>query len=200
MTAVNWGRVSRPAFTAAGDAAVWRDDGQTASIFNIFSTCAARCALAHCTRLLLRCPRPGEVPSWHLPGDGQCADCPHGDLATALRRHEPAAECQCSDAVRSARRSAGWEIEYRGKKRRCTPGAGGAGRRRFARGRAGGAPSATAPANTSPCRRRANDGAALHLAAARLTLAREPPASNFFWAPVSVLTRADLQRGRFPIW
>lgn len=46
----------------------------------------------------------------------------------------------------------------------------------------------------------ANDGAALHLAAALNAREGADRASNFFWAPVSVLTRADGSEERFPIW
>ncbi|MGF1381985.1 FGGY family carbohydrate kinase [Klebsiella pneumoniae] len=44
----------------------------------------------------------------------------------------------------------------------------------------------------------ANDGAALHLAAALNAREGTDRASNFFWAPVSVLTRADGSEERFP--
>ena len=44
----------------------------------------------------------------------------------------------------------------------------------------------------------ANDGAALHLAAALNAREGADRASNFFWAPVSVLTRADGSEERFP--
>ncbi len=44
----------------------------------------------------------------------------------------------------------------------------------------------------------ANDGAALHLAAAFNAREGADRASNFFWAPVSVLTRADGSEERFP--
>ncbi|HID4387358.1 TPA: FAD-binding protein, partial [Klebsiella pneumoniae] len=43
-----------------------------------------------------------------------------------------------------------------------------------------------------------NDGAALHLAAALNAREGADRASNFFWAPVSVLTRADGSEERFP--
>ncbi len=44
----------------------------------------------------------------------------------------------------------------------------------------------------------ANDGAALHLAAALNAREGADRASNFFWAPVSVLTRGRRQRGALP--
>ncbi len=44
----------------------------------------------------------------------------------------------------------------------------------------------------------ANDGAALHLAAALNAREGTDRASNFFWAPVSVLTPGRRQRGALP--
>lgn len=40
-------------------------------------------SLAHCTRLLLRYARDRVKYPRVPPGDGQCADCPHGDYGAA---------------------------------------------------------------------------------------------------------------------
>ena len=145
MTAVNWGRVSRPAFTAAGDAAVWRDDGQPRR-YSTFSRHAPLAALhAHCTRLLLRYARDRvKYPRGTRPAMGNALIARMA--TTALRKGmnlrlnvNVLALCEAQGAVH------GVEIEYQGQRERCTPGAGGAGRRRLRRGRAGGALSATYP-------------------------------------------------------
>ncbi len=200
MTAVNWGRVSRPAFAAAGDAAVWRDDGQPRR-YSTFSRHAPLAApLAHCTRLLLRYARDRvKYPRGTRLAMGNALVARMA--TTALRKGmslrlnvNVLTLCEAQGAVR------GVEIEYQGQERRCTPDAG------WCWPQAGFAAGALAARYRPHTREHftmsppANDGAALHLAAALNAREGTDRASNFFWAPVSVLTRADGSEERFPIW
>ncbi len=64
MTVVNWGTRFATCVHAAGDAAVWRDDGQPRrySTFSRHAPLAALPGPLHPAAAALR-PRPGEVPS-----------------------------------------------------------------------------------------------------------------------------------------
>ncbi len=82
MTAVNWGRVSRPAFTAAGmllfgGMMVNRVDIQ--HFLDMRRSLRSRPIAPGCccaARDRVKYPRGTR-------GDGQCADCPHGDYGAA---------------------------------------------------------------------------------------------------------------------
>ena len=178
MTAVNWGRVSRPAFTAAGDAAVWRDDGQPRR-YSTFSRHAPLAALlAHCTRLLLRYARDRvKYPRGTRPAMGNALIARMA--TTALRKGmslrlnvNVLTLCEAQGAVR------GWRLSIRGKRDAARPprvvlAAGG-----FAAGALAARyrPHTREHFTMSPP---ANDGAALHLAAALNAREGTDRASNF---------------------
>lgn len=102
-------------------------------------------SLAHCTRLLLRYARDRvKYPRGTRLAMGNALIARMA--TTALRKGmnlrlnvNVLTLCEAQGAVR------GWRLSIRGKERRCTPAAGGAGRRRLRRGRAGGALSAAHP-------------------------------------------------------
>ena len=197
MTVVNWGRVSRPAFTAAGDAAVWWDDGQPRR-YSTFSRHAPLAALPLHPAAAALCPRPGEVPSRYPPAMGNALIARMA--TTALRKGmnlrlnvNVLALCEAQGAVH------GVEIEYQGQRetlhaRRgwCWPQAASP-RARWRRA------IGHIPANTSPCRRRPTM-APRCISRRRLTLAREP-----IWPPTFLgagigADPADGSEERFPIW
>ncbi len=197
MTAVNWGRVSRPAFTAAGDAAVWRDDGQPRrySTFSRHAPLAALHGPLHPAAAALR-PRPGEVPSRYPPAMGNALIARMA--TTALRKGmnlrlnvNVLTLCEAQGAVR------GVEIEYQGQRERCTPAAGWCwpqaasprARWRRAIGRT--------PASISPCRRRPTM-APRCISRRRLTLAREPIGPPTFLGAGIGADPGRRQRGALP--
>lgn len=150
-------------------------------------------SLAHCTRLLLRYARDRvKYPRGTRLAMGNALIARMA--TTALRKGmnlrlnvNVLTLCEAQGAVR------GVEIEYQGQRetlhaRRGVVLAAGALAARYR-------PHTREHFTMSPP---ANDGAALHLAAALNAREGTDRASNFFWAPVSVLTRADGSEERFP--
>ena len=155
-------------------------------------------SLAHCTRLLLRYARDRvKYPRGTRLAMGNALIARMA--TTALRKGmnlrlnvNVLALCEAQGAVH------GVEIEYQGQRETLHA-------RRGVVLAAGGFAAGALAARYRPHTREhftmsppANDGAALHLAAALNAREGADRASNFFWAPVSVLTRADGSEERFP--
>lgn len=157
-------------------------------------------SLAHCTRLLLRYARDRvKYPRGTRLAMGNALIARMA--TTALRKGmslrlnvNVLALCESQGAV------TGVEIDYQGQKETLHA-------RRGVVLAAGGFAAGALAARYRPHTREhftmsppANDGAALRLAAALNAREGADRASNFFWAPVSVLTRADGSEERFPTW
>lgn len=155
-------------------------------------------SLAHCTRLLLRYARDRvKYPRGTRLAMGNALIARMA--TTALRKGmslrlnvNVLALCESQGAV------TGVEIDYQGQKETLHA-------RRGVVLAAGGFAAGALAARYRPHTREhftmsppANDGAALRLAAALNAREGADRASNFFWAPVSVLTRADGSEERFP--
>lgn len=155
-------------------------------------------SLAHCTRLLLRYARDRvKYPRGTRLAMGNALIARMA--TTALRKGmnlrlnvNVLALCEAQGAVH------GVEIEYQGQRETLHA-------RRGVVLAAGGFAAGALAARYRPHTREhftmsppANDGAALHLAAALNAREGADQASNFFWAPVSVLTRTDGSEERFP--
>ena len=155
-------------------------------------------SLAHCTRLLLRYARDRvKYPRGTRLAMGNALIARMA--TTALRKGmslrlnvNVLTLCEAQGAVR------GVEIEYQGQRETLHA-------RRGVVLAAGGFAAGALAARYRPHTREhftmsppANDGAALRLAAALNAREGADRPSNFFWAPVSVLTRADGSEERFP--